>query len=114
MATNLRRRSRPRFTVLVMVREIGVTALRLVVIRHGVMPASRGGKGKTFLQALAIGLYLLPPGWPVHRVAEVVMGVAVGCSSEQPTGSNEGSADRTAEEALGQATAIIFTPEDQA
>ncbi len=47
-------------TVVVLVREVGVTVLRFVVIRHGVMPASRGGKLKTLLQAIAIGLYLLP------------------------------------------------------
>ena len=47
-------------TVVVMVREWGVTALRFWVIRHGVMPASRGGKLKTVLQAIALGLYLLP------------------------------------------------------
>lgn len=47
-------------TVLIMVREIGVTALRLVVLRHGVIPASRGGKLKTLVQAVAIGLFVLP------------------------------------------------------
>jgi CDP-diacylglycerol--glycerol-3-phosphate 3-phosphatidyltransferase len=47
-------------TVVVLAREIGITVLRFVVIRHGVMPASHGGKVKTVLQALAIGLYLLP------------------------------------------------------
>lgn len=47
-------------TVLVMVREVGVTLLRFWVIRHGVIPASRGGKLKTVLQGLAIGLYVLP------------------------------------------------------
>ena len=47
-------------TVLIMGREIGVTMLRLWVLRHGVIPASRGGKAKTLVQALAIGLYLLP------------------------------------------------------
>jgi CDP-diacylglycerol--glycerol-3-phosphate 3-phosphatidyltransferase len=52
-------------TIVVMVREWGVTALRFWVIRHGVMPASRGGKLKTVLQAIALGLYLLP--W--HSVA---------------------------------------------
>ncbi|MDP9220447.1 MAG: CDP-diacylglycerol--glycerol-3-phosphate 3-phosphatidyltransferase [Actinomycetota bacterium] len=64
-------------TVAVLVREIGVTVLRFVVIRHGVMPASRGGKVKTFLQAVAIGLYLLPlqGGW--QTMAGVVMAVAV-------------------------------------
>jgi CDP-diacylglycerol--glycerol-3-phosphate 3-phosphatidyltransferase len=64
-------------TVLVLVREIGITVLRFVVIRHGIMPASRGGKVKTFLQALAIGLYLLPLSGTAHTVAEVVMAVAV-------------------------------------
>jgi CDP-diacylglycerol--glycerol-3-phosphate 3-phosphatidyltransferase len=46
-------------TGVVLVREIGVTLLRFWVIRHGVMPASRGGKLKTVLQGLAIGLYVL-------------------------------------------------------
>ena len=47
-------------TIVIMGRELGVTALRLLVLRHGVIPASRGGKAKTALQTLAIGLYLLP------------------------------------------------------
>jgi len=51
-------------TVVVLTREVGVTLLRLWVIRHGVMPASRGGKLKTVLQGVAIGLYVLPlAGW---------------------------------------------------
>ena len=64
-------------TVVVLVREIGVTLLRFWVIRHGVMPASRGGKVKTLVQAVAIGLLVLPlDGW-LHDVALVVMYVAV-------------------------------------
>jgi CDP-diacylglycerol--glycerol-3-phosphate 3-phosphatidyltransferase len=47
-------------TAVVLVRELGVTVLRFWVIRHGVIPASRGGKLKALLQALAIGFYLLP------------------------------------------------------
>jgi CDP-diacylglycerol--glycerol-3-phosphate 3-phosphatidyltransferase len=66
-------------TVVVLVREWGVTALRFWVIRHGVMPASRGGKLKTVLQAIALGLYLLP--WHsvavLHWTAVVFMGAAV-------------------------------------
>jgi CDP-diacylglycerol--glycerol-3-phosphate 3-phosphatidyltransferase len=64
-------------TVVVLVREIGITLLRFVVIRHGVMPAGRGGKAKTALQALAVTLYLLPlpAGW--HLLAMAVMGLAV-------------------------------------
>ncbi len=47
-------------TALVLLRELGITALRFVVIRHGIMPASHGGKVKTVLQSVAIGLYVLP------------------------------------------------------
>jgi CDP-diacylglycerol--glycerol-3-phosphate 3-phosphatidyltransferase len=64
-------------TVLVLAREIGVTVLRFVVIRHGVMPASRGGKAKTVLQAVAISLYVLPLSGLGHAVAVAVMALAV-------------------------------------
>ncbi len=47
-------------TVVILVREIGVTLLRFWVIRHGVIAAGRGGKLKTVLQAAAVSLYLLP------------------------------------------------------
>jgi CDP-diacylglycerol--glycerol-3-phosphate 3-phosphatidyltransferase len=64
-------------TLVVLVREVGVTALRFVVIRHGVMPASRGGKLKTALQAVAILLYILPLSAVWHALAVVVMTLAV-------------------------------------
>src|SRR4051794_37938013 len=64
-------------TVVILVREVGVTGLRFFVIRHGVIPASRGGKAKTLLQSLAIGLYLLPlTGWAAS-LRFWLMGVAV-------------------------------------
>ncbi|ACU39612.1 CDP-diacylglycerol/glycerol-3-phosphate3-phospha tidyltransferase [Actinosynnema mirum DSM 43827] len=64
-------------TVVIAVREIGVTLLRFWVIRHGVIPASRGGKAKTLVQIFAIGFYVLPlPGWG-QLVAQVTMGLAV-------------------------------------
>jgi CDP-diacylglycerol--glycerol-3-phosphate 3-phosphatidyltransferase len=47
-------------TILVLVREWGVTALRFFVIRYGVIPASRGGKLKTVVQTAAIFLYVIP------------------------------------------------------
>lgn len=47
-------------TIVIMVREVGITALRFWVLRHGIIAASRGGKAKTAVQTLAIGLYLLP------------------------------------------------------
>ncbi len=65
-------------TGVVLVREVGVTLLRFWVIRHGVMPASRGGKVKTLLQGIGIVLYVLPlTGWPATARA-VVMTAAVG------------------------------------
>lgn len=77
-------------TVVIMTRELGVTVLRFVVLRHGVIPANRGGKAKTFVQTLAIGLYLVPftelsgagllvdgPRWAVLAVA-VLLTVVTG------------------------------------
>lgn len=47
-------------TIVIMVREVGITLLRFSVLRHGIIPASRGGKAKTLVQIVAIGLYVLP------------------------------------------------------
>ena len=67
-------------TILILVREWGITALRFVVIRYGVMPASRGGKLKTVVQTVAIFLYILPlqaiAPW-LGAVAFLVMMVAL-------------------------------------
>lgn len=64
-------------TILVVAREVGVTLLRFVVIRHGIIPASRGGKLKTLLQLVAIGLYLLPLSGLPASARTVVMAAAV-------------------------------------
>jgi CDP-diacylglycerol--glycerol-3-phosphate 3-phosphatidyltransferase len=64
-------------TGLVLLRELGITVLRFIVIRHGVIPASRGGKAKTLVQNVAIGLYVLPlTGW-LATARFWVMGVAL-------------------------------------
>ncbi|MFQ4148452.1 CDP-diacylglycerol--glycerol-3-phosphate 3-phosphatidyltransferase [Arthrobacter sp. LAPM80] len=67
-------------TIVMLVREIGITLLRFVVIRYGVMAASKGGKLKTVLQTVAIFVYLLPvtPALPwLSLVALIVMLVAL-------------------------------------
>jgi CDP-diacylglycerol---glycerol-3-phosphate 3-phosphatidyltransferase len=64
-------------TTVILVREVGITLLRFWVIRHGVIPASRGGKYKTFLQSVAIGLYLLPLQDWLATAAAWVMGAAL-------------------------------------
>jgi CDP-diacylglycerol--glycerol-3-phosphate 3-phosphatidyltransferase len=64
-------------TILVMLREVLVTLLRFIVIRHGVMPASRGGKAKTVAQAIAIMMYVAPLPDQLVPVAVAAMVVAV-------------------------------------
>jgi CDP-diacylglycerol---glycerol-3-phosphate 3-phosphatidyltransferase len=62
-------------TGVILVRELGITALRIIVIRHNVIAASRGGKLKTLLQVIAISLYILPVPFGVAR--PLVMAAAV-------------------------------------
>jgi CDP-diacylglycerol---glycerol-3-phosphate 3-phosphatidyltransferase len=64
-------------TAVILVREIGVTILRFAVLRRGVIPASRGGKLKTLVQAVAIGLYVLPLSGAWMVGASVIMLAAV-------------------------------------
>jgi CDP-diacylglycerol---glycerol-3-phosphate 3-phosphatidyltransferase len=66
-------------TAVILVREVGVTLLRFWVIRYGVLPASRGGKLKTVLQAVAIGLYVLPLTgfWAALAAGILALAVAV-------------------------------------
>ena len=66
-------------TIVILVREIGVSLLRIWVIEHGVIPASRGGKLKTVIQTVAITMFLVVvPGLPWWgALSSLVMGVAV-------------------------------------
>jgi CDP-diacylglycerol--glycerol-3-phosphate 3-phosphatidyltransferase len=64
-------------TIAILVREIGITILRFVVLRQGVIPANRGGKIKTVVQMLAVVLYLLFPDGGMHTVAQITMGLAL-------------------------------------
>jgi CDP-diacylglycerol---glycerol-3-phosphate 3-phosphatidyltransferase len=71
-------------TIVILVRELGITAFRFAVIREGVIPASRGGKLKTIAQSIAISLALLPfwtlfgGAWPdvVYWINGVFMSIA--------------------------------------
>ena len=47
-------------TIVILVREIGITVFRFVMLKDRVIPASRGGKLKTLLQSVAISLALVP------------------------------------------------------
>ncbi|KDP91485.1 MULTISPECIES: CDP-diacylglycerol--glycerol-3-phosphate 3-phosphatidyltransferase [Clavibacter] len=67
-------------TIVILVRELGITAYRFAVLRDRVVAASRGGKLKTIAQAVAISVALLP-SWDVvgdgmHVVNTVLMSIA--------------------------------------
>jgi CDP-diacylglycerol--glycerol-3-phosphate 3-phosphatidyltransferase len=46
--------------VVIVVRELGITVFRFVALKNRVIPASKGGKLKTILQAVAISSWLVP------------------------------------------------------
>ena len=55
-------------TIVILVREWGITALRWAIMKYGVMAANRGGKLKTVMQSVALimflpGLQFLPAAW---------------------------------------------------
>jgi CDP-diacylglycerol--glycerol-3-phosphate 3-phosphatidyltransferase len=67
-------------TIVILVRELGITAYRFAVLRDRVVAASRGGKLKTVAQAVAISVALLPlwdvVGDGMHVVNTVLMSIA--------------------------------------
>jgi CDP-diacylglycerol--glycerol-3-phosphate 3-phosphatidyltransferase len=68
-------------TIVILIREFGITILRFSVLSKRVIPASRGGKLKTVFQAVGISLYLFPfvhlfGDW-VNWIDGVVMAIAL-------------------------------------
>ena len=47
-------------TIIILIREVGITVWRFAVIKRRVIPASRGGKLKTLAQSFAISFALFP------------------------------------------------------
>jgi CDP-diacylglycerol--glycerol-3-phosphate 3-phosphatidyltransferase len=64
-------------TIVIMVRELGITAFRFAVLSKSVIPASRGGKLKTVVQSVAIALYLVPLASLVGDWMLIVNGVVM-------------------------------------
>ena len=67
-------------TAVILLREVAVTALRAVVARHGLMPASRGGKLKCLSQNVAVAAYLLPLAGAWTSVRAPLLWLAVGAT----------------------------------
>ena len=78
-------------TILIAVRELGITAMRAFLLRRGVVvSANQAGKLKTFMQMIALGMLLIPwahftalneanEGWVVIliRLGQIFAGVAL-------------------------------------
>lgn len=47
-------------TVLILVREIGITVMRFTILKYGALPANLSGKLKTVMQSIAITFCLMP------------------------------------------------------
>ena len=60
-------------TVVIIVRELGITLLRFLMLRRAVMAASRGGKLKTVLQIAALIGLLIPWGMFLPDVVATVL-----------------------------------------
>lgn len=64
-------------TLVILGREVAVTVMRSVLARHGMIPASRGGKLKCLSQNIAVTLYLLPLAGALTAVRLPVLVIAV-------------------------------------
>lgn len=68
------------FTILILVREWGITWVRAAIAKYGIMPAGKGGKAKTLTQTFALILFLLwlpqLPG-PLQVIAWALMWAAL-------------------------------------
>lgn len=63
--------------VVILAREIGITIFRLVVIKDGVIPASKGGKAKTLMQNFGVSFYMLPIPEALYIPRDIFMGIAI-------------------------------------
>ena len=63
--------------IVILAREIGITIFRIVVIRDGVIPASKGGKLKTMTQSFGVGFYMLPLPEVLYPLRDALMGFAI-------------------------------------
>lgn len=64
-------------TAIFLIREIAVTVLRIAVIKNGVIPASKGGKLKSFFQSFGVGFYILPLPSYLNVPRDIFMAIAI-------------------------------------
>jgi CDP-diacylglycerol--glycerol-3-phosphate 3-phosphatidyltransferase len=64
-------------TIVILVREIGITILRLMIINRGVIPANKGGKIKATMQNFGVGFYVLPLSSSLYWFRDGFMYIAI-------------------------------------
>ena len=64
-------------TIVILVREIGITIFRLAIIKRGVIAANKGGKIKSTFQNFGVGFYVLPLGEGLFWFRDGFMLIAV-------------------------------------
>ena len=64
-------------TIMILAREVGITLIRLAVIKRGVIAANRGGKIKSTFQNFAVGFYILPLGTNLYWFRDGFMAIAI-------------------------------------
>lgn len=64
-------------TIVILTREIGVTILRIAVLKRGVIPANKGGKIKAMMQSFGVGFYVLPLSSSLYWFRDGFMYIAI-------------------------------------
>ncbi len=64
-------------TIVILAREIGITFLRLAIIKRGVIAANKGGKVKALFQNFGVGFYVLPLPQSLYWFRDSFMAVAI-------------------------------------
>ena len=64
-------------TIVILGREVGITLLRLAIIRRGVIAANKGGKIKATFQNFGVGFYVLPLPASLFWFRDGFMAVAI-------------------------------------
>ena len=64
-------------TIVILMREVGITLLRFAVIKRGIIAASKGGKIKSLIQNFSVGLYILPLPEYLFVPRDILLGVAI-------------------------------------
>lgn len=64
-------------TIVILGREVGITLLRLAIIRRGVIAANKGGKIKATFQNFGVGFYVLPLPASLFWFRDSFMAIAI-------------------------------------